>query len=185
MRSQHPNELWFTRSEELIWPHLTLAWKIRSVNTACRQWGKYTTRQSSKVMMFTRHVLIYINVLLPHATRAGQSSSGDKSVDAAKLHGKALQFFPNLQLTVADITTSSNVSWQCSQSIDRDRHEMIVVMSQDKVLALLQSRLSEAISRKKLEIDETSANLVSGSDGASGSKSAFVSFCRYLSLVQV
>lgn len=58
-----------------------------------------------------------------------------------------------------------------------------LMIYQDKILSLCQSRLSDAIARKKQEIDESSNNVMDSKENASSS--AFVSFCRYLTLVQV
>ena len=69
-------------------------------------------------------------------------------MNAEKLCSKAIQFFPNIKLSPADLTITNNAQ------------------------QVAQNKLQEAIEEKKALID------------AAGSAGAFVTFFRYLALVQ-
>lgn len=91
----------------------------------------------------------YCTMTMNEILKASTSDKGD--TDTEKLVGKALQFFPNLRLSIAEITG---------------------VSSNDAVNELVQSKLADAVAEKQQLID------------TAGSQGAFVTFFRYLSLVQ-
>merc|ERR1711871_1364500 len=80
-----------------------------------------------------------------------KASMNSEQVNADNLVTKALQFFPNINLNMEEVTRLGGV---------------------EEVRSLAQSRLTDAVAEKQKTIDEV------------GSQGAFVTFFRYLTLVQ-